>query len=68
MGPSVEKQHRRRKGIFAEHPTPTDLHMRKMYEQLNERCVTALLDHDWLKLCLEGDKFCGVCSCLPFCF
>ena len=40
----------------------------RRYEQLNERCVTALLDHDWLKLCLEGDKFCGVCSCLPFCF
>ena len=40
----------------------------RRYEKLNERIITALLDHDWISLAQEQRTFRGVCSCLPFCF
>ena len=33
-----------------------------------ERIVAALLDHKWLELILEGSKYCGLCSCISFCY
>ena len=40
--------------------------IKEMYEKLNERCIAALLDHKWLDLVLEGDTYCGVCSCCAY--
>ena len=30
--------------------------------------VAALLDHKWLELILEGSQYCGLCSCVSFCY
>lgn len=56
------------KGIFAPNPTKADMQLRIMYEKLNERCVQALLDHEWLNLVLEGWQYCGLCNCISFCY
>ena len=66
MGPNIEQMWRRKKGIFAEKPSKGDAMLKDMYEKLNERCIAALLDHKWLDLVLEGDTYCGVCSCCAY--
>ena len=68
MAPSMEAAHRAKTGLFAPSPTAADLQIRQMYERLSERIVAALLDHKWLDIILEGDQFCGLCSCISFCY
>ena len=68
MGPSIEQQHRSGTGIFAEKPSKGEQQMREMYEKLNERIITALLDHEWIALAQEKTQYCGLCTCMPFCF
>ena len=67
IAPSLEHQHKTGTGIFSEKPTKGDATLREMYDKLNERCVAALLDHDWLSLVLEGTETCVSCGCVPFC-
>ena len=68
MGPNLEKQHKSGTGIFGPSPSEGEQQQRVMYEKLNERIITALLDHEWISLAQEQRTFRGVCSCLPFCF
>ena len=68
IAPSIETAYRHRTTLFADKPTKGDQQMRQMYDKLNERIVAALLDHKWLELILEGSQFCGLCSCISFCY
>ena len=42
--------------------------LKAMYEKLNERIITALLDHKWIELAMEQLQWCGMCTCMPFCY
>lgn len=68
IAPSIESDHKQGVGLFAEKPTQADEQMRQMYDKLNERIVSALLDHKWLDRILEGSQHCGLCSCISFCY
>lgn len=67
IGPSLESQHRKGKGIFAEKPTKADASLREMYDKINERVVAALLDHKWLEMVMEGSEVCLSCGYVPGC-
>lgn len=68
IAPSIAEAHKHSSGLFAASPTKADAQMRRMYDKLNERIVAALLDHKWLELILEGSQYCGLCSCVSFCY
>ena len=73
MAPGLLSQKKRRTGMFSADPKAMSEAERKekaLYEQLNERCVAALLDHKWLELLLEesGAPSCGLCSCISVCY
>ena len=68
MGPSIEKDHKNRTGMFAEKPSKGDQQLREMYEKLNERIIAALLDHKWFDLAIETTEWCGLCTCIYGCY
>jgi hypothetical protein len=73
MAPSLLSQLRRRTGIFAADASTmsdADRKDKAVYEELNRRCVAALIDHNWLELLLEesGPPSCGLCSGFSICY
>ena len=60
-------------GIFAADASAmsdADRKDKAVYEELNRRCVAALIDHKWLELLLEesGPPSCGLCSGFSICY
>lgn len=56
IAPGFAKQKKLGGGMFAPSPTETDRRLLAMYTQFNQRLATALVDHNWLELLLEGER------------
>ena len=72
IGPVFLKQKRSRTGMFApdESISDEDKKQKRIFEELNTRCVAALQDHKWLELLIEesGPQSCGLCSGFSICY
>jgi len=72
MGPNFVKMKRTKTGMWAspEAITADDKKQKIIFEALNQRCVAALQDHNWLELLVEesGPPSCGLCAGIAVCY